>query len=152
MDKYEPILSIGIVAKKLGVAVQTVRLYEQQGLVLPFKAENGHRLFSTHDLEHLQCVRKMITKNGINIQGIKRIMAFIPCWEFKGGLDSQCRGCSAYYDALGPCWSTSNKGMKCKLEDCRSCAVYKIEFNCTKLKEIIFGHKKEDQNKRKDSL
>ena len=70
VEKYEPVLSIGIVAKKLGVAVQTVRLYEQEGLVLPFKAESGHRLFSAHDLERLQCVLKMITELGINLQGI----------------------------------------------------------------------------------
>ncbi len=142
VDKYEPVLSIGIVAKKLNIAVQTVRLYEQEGLVLPFKGENGHRLFSQHDLERLQCVRRMITERGINIQGIKRIMSFIPCWEFKGGLDTDCRNCPAYYDAIGPCWSASNKGIKCRMEDCRSCPVYKIEFNCDKLKELIFGHKK----------
>ncbi len=88
MDIYEPVFNIGIIAKKLGIAVQTVRLYEQEGLIIPFKTETNRRMYSMHDLERLRCIRKMIKEYGINIQGIKRIMSFIPCWEFKGGLDS----------------------------------------------------------------
>lgn len=143
VDFYEPVLTIGTVAKKLNVAVQTIRLYEQEGLILPFKTESGRRMYSMHDLQRLSCVRKMITEHGINIQGIKRIMSFVPCWEFKGGLDSECRQCPAYYEATGPCWNNNKVGEKCQAEDCRSCPVYRIELNCEKLKEVIFGHKKE---------
>ncbi len=146
-DKYDPVLSIGVVAKKLDIAVQTVRLYEQEGLVIPHKTETNRRLYSMHDVERLQCIRKMITENGINIQGIKRIMSFIPCWEFKGGLDEECRNCPAYYEANGPCWSTVGVGKKCQLEDCRSCPVYRLEFNCTKMKEIIYGHHRDENTK-----
>lgn len=144
-DIYEPVLTIGTVAKKLKIAVQTVRLYEQEGLVLPHKTATNRRMFSLHDLERLQCVRKMISEYGINLQGIKRIMSFVPCWEFKGGLDSECRNCPAYYEAQGPCWSTVGVGQKCVAEDCRACPVYRIELNCAKFKEVIFGHVREEK-------
>ncbi len=147
IDYYEPIMSIGMVAQKLNVAVQTIRLYEQEGLILPFKTASGRRLYSMHDLTRLHCIRKMIKENGLNLQGIKRIFSFIPCWEFKGGLDNDCLNCPAYYSAEGPCWSLSKKGDKCALEDCRSCKVYRLEFHCDKLKEIIFGHERPVQNK-----
>lgn len=145
IDKHEPLLTIGVIAKKLGIAVQTVRLYEQEGLIIAHKTASGRRMFSLHDLERLQCIRTMITEHAMNLQGIKRIMALIPCWELKGGLDEECQQCPAYYEASGPCWSISNVSEKCQLQDCRSCKVYQINMACSKLKEIIFGHKRPQQ-------
>ena len=139
-DLFEPILAIGIVAKKLNVSVQTVRLYEQEGLILPFRTPTGRRLYSISDLERLRCIRKMITEHGLNLNGIKRIMSLIPCWEFKGGADDDCKNCPAFNEAEGPCWSYKNVGNKCTNENCRNCPVYRIEINCTKIKEVIHGH------------
>lgn len=142
IDLHEPVFSIGIIASKLNIAVQTVRLYEKEGLIIPYKTTTGRRFYSLHDLERLRCIRTMITEKGVNLQGIKRLMALIPCWEFKGGLDEQCLKCPAYFEANGPCWSLSNVGTKCKLADCRSCHVYQINMTCSKLKEVIYGHKR----------
>ena len=97
IEQHEPVFPIGIIAKKLNIAVQTVRLYEQEGLIIAHKTASGRRLFSHHDLERLSCIRTMITKHAMNLQGIKRIMALIPCWELKGGLDEECKKCPAYY-------------------------------------------------------
>ena len=141
IDIYEPVLTIGTVAKKLNIAVQTIRLYEQEGLILSYKTDTGRRMFSMHDLERLRCIRTMITKHGLNLKGIKKMMSLIPCWDFKGGLDEQCKKCPAYYEANGPCWTTKNVGPKCQEVDCRECPVYRIEINCDKIKEVIYGHK-----------
>lgn len=146
IDPYEPLFSIGVIAEKIGVAVQTIRLYEQEGLILPFKTASGQRRYSLHDLERLQCIRQMITGEGVNLQGIKRIMALIPCWEFRGGLDNQCRQCPAYYEASGPCWSLRNVGQKCIHEDCRRCTVYRISLPCSKMKEVIYGHSRKEHS------
>lgn len=137
--KYEPLLTIGTVAGKLKIAVQTVRLYEQEGLIISHKTPGGHRMFSLHDLERLICVRKMITESGMNLQGIKKLLSLIPCWEFKGGLDEECKNCSAYYEAKGPCWHAESVGSKCQNQDCRQCPVYQMEFSCDKIKEVIFS-------------
>ena len=141
VDLFEPVLTIGTVAKKLGIAVQTVRMYEEEGLILAYKTDTGRRMYSMHDLERLRCIRTMITEHGLNLNGIKKMMSLIPCWEFKGGLDDQCQKCPAYYEANGPCWTTKNVGPKCQEIDCRECPVYRIEINCNKIKEVIFGHK-----------
>ena len=137
---FEPILTIGTIAKKLGVAVQTLRLYEQEGLIIPFKTDSGRRMYSLHDLERLQCIRKMITKNRLNLQGIKRLLALVPCWNFKGGIDDDCINCPAYTESSMPCWNYTQVGDKCKNQDCRECPVYTMEFNCHTMKEIIYGH------------
>lgn len=140
VDIYAPVLTIGTTARMLDVSVQTVRLYEKEGLVLPYRTASGRRMFSMHEADRLRCVRKMITEKGLNLQGIKRMMSLLPCWEFKGGLDEDCRNCPAYYLAEGPCWSLRGIGQKCEVEDCRTCSVYRMQLSCDKLKEIIYGH------------
>lgn len=137
---YEPILTIGTVAKKLNVAVQTLRLYEQEGLIIPYKTDSGRRMYSLQDLDRLLCIRKMITENGLNLQGIKRLMSLIPCWKFKGGLDDDCINCPAYRESSKPCWDYSKVGEKCQNLDCRECSVYTMDFNCHSMKDIIYGH------------
>lgn len=146
VDIYDPVLTIGVVAKKLGLSVQTIRLYEEEGLILPLRTESGRRMYSMHDVERLHCMRKMITGNGMNIQGIKRMLSLLPCWEFKGGLDDECRNCPSYYKVEGPCWSIKDVGEKCQNVECRDCAVYKMQLNCEKFKEVIYGHKPPESN------
>ncbi len=146
IDIHEPVLTIGTVAKKLGIAAQTVRLYEEEGLVLPHRTESGRRMYSMHELDRLQCARKMITEHGMNLQGIKRMLSLLPCWEFKGGLDDECRHCPAYYEVLGPCWSLKNVGEKCVDANCRECHVYRMQLNCAKMKEIIFGNRRPEES------
>ena len=95
-------------------------------------------MYSVHDLERLHCIRIMITEYGLNLKGIRILFSFIPCWEFKGGLDEDCKGCPAYYEAVSPCWNIKDVGSKCQNVDCRNCLVYQLEITCEKLKRIIF--------------
>ncbi len=138
IDKYEPIFTIGAIASKLNVAVQTVRLYEEEGLVLPFKTRTNRRMYSLHDLERLICIRQMITEHGLNLNGIRKIFSLLPCWRYKKGLDADCLNCPVYHKAIGPCWSIKEVGEKCKTENCRECPVYRLPVNCNSLKEIIY--------------
>ena len=62
-DSNEPLLGIGIAAKKLGVSPELLRLYEREGLVVAHKTKSGHRLYSERDLEWIDCFREQITKN-----------------------------------------------------------------------------------------
>jgi len=142
LDIFEPMLTIGAVAKMVGVATQTVRMYEKEGVVLPHRTESGRRMYSVHDVDRLKCVRKMIVEHGMNLPGIKRMLSLLPCWEFKGGLDEQCKQCPAYYEVVGPCWSLTYVSTKCEADDCRSCRVYRMQLNCEKFKEVIFGHRR----------
>ena len=137
LDMYAPVLTIGTVARELGVSAQAVRLYEGEGLVLPEKTNTGRRMFSIHDVERLRCIRTMITEHGLNIAGIRRLMALIPCWDYKGGLDEDCRQCPVYYEMLGPCWSVENVGPKCSGMNCRDCEVYRMPVSCEQMKNIV---------------
>jgi hypothetical protein len=56
----EPRYAIGEAAKRAGVAVQTLRMYEQAGLLLPHKTASGRRRYSNSDLWILMSKRKEV--------------------------------------------------------------------------------------------
>ncbi len=152
IGKYEAVLTIGTVAQKLGVAVQTVRMYENEGLVLPHKTNSGRRLYSMHDLERLRCIREMIVDHGMNISGIKRMFSLIPCWDYMGGVDDDCLSCPVYSEAIGPCWNVRDVGEKCIRATCRECDVYRLDVSCHTIKNIVFGRVAEGKIDKHKSL
>jgi MerR family transcriptional regulator/heat shock protein HspR len=137
LDRHAPVLTIGVVAAELGVSPQAIRLYESEGMVLPVKTDTGRRMFSMHDVERLKCVRRMINEQGMNMAGIKRVMALIPCWDYRGGFDEVCRECRVYSEMVGPCWAARDVGEKCRGVDCRECDVYRMEMSCDEFKQIV---------------
>jgi MerR family transcriptional regulator/heat shock protein HspR len=137
LDKYTPALSIGVVATMVGVSVHTLRLYEKKGLILPFKKKSGRRLYSLHDVNRLKQIRKMIIEQGLNLNGVRSLLSLIPCWNYKGGFDNDCKNCPAAYETVEPCWNIKNVGLKCQNQDCRECPVYQMEINHERLKEVF---------------
>jgi len=137
IDRYEPLLTIGLAAERLGVSPMSLRSYERRGLVLPHKKESGHRYYSIHDVEILLCVREMIQREGLNIEGIRRIMSLIPCWQWKGCSAEDREGCPAYTETTAPCWSLAGTPCRRRGEDCRSCRVYREMPDCRELKAMV---------------
>ena len=57
----EPVYSIGIAAKLLGISIPTLRVYEKEGLFIPYKKQSGTRLYSQADLDRIGCIRRTIS-------------------------------------------------------------------------------------------
>ena len=76
-----PLYPISSAAKLLNISVHTLRMYEKNGLILPYKKESNHRLYSESDIDRLKCIRKAINQRKISINGIKTLYAMIPCWQ-----------------------------------------------------------------------
>ncbi len=68
-----PIFTISNAAKILGISVHTLRMYEREGLIIPFRKESNQRLYSNQDIERVKCIQKTINKDKINIEGIRRV-------------------------------------------------------------------------------
>jgi len=52
-------LSIGKVARRAGIGVETIRFYEREGLLAPaMRKDSGYRLYSEHVLGRLQFIRR----------------------------------------------------------------------------------------------
>lgn len=129
---------IGEVARKLDIAVETIRMYERSGLILVAKTETRQRQYNDEDLHWLECIRKLIKDQGLNIEGIRRMLSLVPCWQLKPCNESDREKCPAYNGSIKPCWmvKTENSGI-CWTTDCRKCHVYLNAKGCTNLKAML---------------
>jgi MerR family transcriptional regulator, heat shock protein HspR len=132
-----PLFSIGTAARMLGISVHTMRMYEREGLIIPFKADTNQRRYSHTDIERVQCIRSAINDQKISIEGIKRILSLIPCWKVVSCSAADRQSCAAYLGHLQPCWAYNHKNNTCATRDCTTCAVYNEYADCNNIKEII---------------
>ena len=67
------LFSISVAAELTGLHPQTLRLYDQEGLVRPGRSAGGTRRYSTDDIDRLHQVMTL-TSDGINLAGVRRIL------------------------------------------------------------------------------
>ena len=72
-DRNRPLYMIGVAAELAGVHPQTLRAYEQKGLVTPQRTTGGTRMYSVADLDRLALINEL-TEEGINLAGVMRIL------------------------------------------------------------------------------
>jgi MerR family transcriptional regulator/heat shock protein HspR len=65
---------ISVAAELAGVHPQTLRIYEQKGLVRPHRTSGNTRRYSDADIDRLRRVQRL-TQEGMNLAGAKRILA-----------------------------------------------------------------------------
>ncbi len=70
----EPVYTISVASKLLGVNPQTLRQLEKEGLIEPARTQNNTRLYSQNDLKKLQRICELTKGKGINIAGVKAIL------------------------------------------------------------------------------
>jgi MerR family transcriptional regulator/heat shock protein HspR len=137
--KNNPVYPIREAAKLLNISVHTLRMYEKAGLIIPYKKESSHRLYSDSDLERIRCFRDAINKEKISIEGIKRLLSLIPCWTLVKCSEEDRQNCQAIYDSTKPCWAFKHKNNICANLNCRECEVYNSFTNCEKIKQTLFN-------------
>ncbi len=98
-ESDRPLFPIGVVAERLGVSDQTLRLYELKGLIKPAR-RNGQRYYSPNDLQWLTCLRHLIHGEKVGIEGVRMLLRYAPCWEIAGHCAHEtfpCEGCAIYW-------------------------------------------------------
>jgi MerR family transcriptional regulator/heat shock protein HspR len=70
-----PRYMISVAADIVGMHPQTLRIYETKGLVRPGRTPGGTRLYSDHDLERLREIQRLTTELGLNLAGVRRVIA-----------------------------------------------------------------------------
>ena len=58
-DRDKPLYMISVAADLTGMHPQTLRVYEQKGLVTPGRSRGNTRLYSQGDIERLNLVSKL---------------------------------------------------------------------------------------------
>ncbi|OUO34768.1 MerR family transcriptional regulator [Olsenella sp. An290] len=72
-DRNKPLYMISVAAELTGMHPQTLRVYEQKGLVTPGRSRGNTRLYSQSDIDRLNLISKL-TDEGINLAGVVRIL------------------------------------------------------------------------------
>jgi len=69
------VLMISVAAKMAGMHPQTLRQYDRLGLVEPGRTPGGGRRYSVRDVALLRYIQRLSQDEGINLAGVKRIIA-----------------------------------------------------------------------------
>lgn len=66
---------ISVAAELAGVHPQTLRTYERLGLLSPQRTSGNTRRYSERDIERLRLIQELTQDEGVNLAGVKLIMA-----------------------------------------------------------------------------
>ena len=69
-----PRYMISVAAELVGMHPQTLRLYENKGLVRPQRTPGGTRLYSEADVERLRIIQRLTTELGLNLAGVELVL------------------------------------------------------------------------------
>jgi MerR family transcriptional regulator/heat shock protein HspR len=85
-----PRYMISVAAELVGMHPQTLRMYEQKGLVRPRRTAGNTRLYSEADLERLRLIQRLTGELGLNLAGVEAVL----------GLEEQLRRMQARMERL----------------------------------------------------
>ena len=66
--------TISAVAERYAVHPQTLRMYEREGLLTPFRSVGKTRYYSERDLERLEMILTLTRDMGVNLAGVEVIL------------------------------------------------------------------------------
>jgi MerR family transcriptional regulator, heat shock protein HspR len=72
--RRRPVFMIGIASELIGVHPQTLRMYEQKGLLRPRKSIKNTRLYSQEDVELGRYIQKLTQEMGMNLAGVTKVL------------------------------------------------------------------------------
>ena len=72
-ETTKAVFVISVAAELSGMHPQTLRIYERNGLIDPFRTPGGTRRYSQEDIERLQLIQDL-TSEGLNLEGVKRVL------------------------------------------------------------------------------
>ncbi len=68
------VFMISVAAELADMHPQTLRMYEQRGLIEPKRSPKGTRLYSHQDVERLRRIQQMTAELGLNLAGVERVL------------------------------------------------------------------------------
>jgi len=74
MTDDRPRYMISVAAELVGMHPQTLRMYEQKGLVNPQRTAGNTRLYSDADVERLRLIQRLTGELGLNLAGVERVI------------------------------------------------------------------------------
>jgi MerR family transcriptional regulator/heat shock protein HspR len=73
-NEEQGVFMISVAAELAEMHPQTLRMYEQRGLIAPKRSPKNTRLYSQRDVERLRRIQEM-TAEGLNLAGVETVLA-----------------------------------------------------------------------------
>ena len=73
-NEEQGVFMISVAAELAEMHPQTLRMYEQRGLIAPKRSPKNTRLYSQRDVERLRRIQEM-TAQGLNLVGVETVLA-----------------------------------------------------------------------------
>jgi MerR family transcriptional regulator/heat shock protein HspR len=73
-SKKQGVFMISVAARLAGMHPQTLRVYEERGLIKPARSPKQTRLYSQRDVERLKRIQELTTDFGMNLAGVERVL------------------------------------------------------------------------------
>jgi MerR family transcriptional regulator/heat shock protein HspR len=118
MDDHLPVYIISSAADLLNLHPRTLHLYEEKGLLVPVRKGN-RRFYSASDLHWIHSIRYMVHERGLNLEGLRRLLALRAAMEYKKAQPDLKERCSEYAGPVDPCWQENPNPA-----ECYACPVY----------------------------
>jgi MerR family transcriptional regulator/heat shock protein HspR len=83
------VFMISVAAELAEMHPQTLRMYEQRGLIEPKRSPKGTRLYSHKDVDRLRRIQEMTAELGMNLAGVEKV------FELEQQLDTMSRKVAA---------------------------------------------------------
>ena len=74
MTDDRPRYMISVAAELVGMHPQTLRIYENKGLIRPKRTAGNTRLYSEADLDRLRLIQRLTNELGLNLAGVEHVM------------------------------------------------------------------------------
>jgi MerR family transcriptional regulator, heat shock protein HspR len=68
------VFMISVAAELAEMHPQTLRMYEQRGLITPKRSPKGTRLYSWDDVQRLRKIQQMTAELGMNLAGVEKVL------------------------------------------------------------------------------
>ena len=131
MAKEQANISVGIVAKRAGVAVSTLHFYEEKGLIFSQRNAGNQRRYSKDVLRRVSVI-KAAQKMGVSLNSIKKAFASLPDGRTPTQKD---------WETLGRAWQQELNARIAYLERLRDSLTGCIGCGCLSMKNCpIYNH------------
>ena len=79
----DPVLSIGKVATILNVHQRTLRIYDEQKLLVARRSKQNRRLYSLNDIEKGKLIQFLTRNLAINLAGVRIVLRLVEMEKIK---------------------------------------------------------------------
>jgi MerR family transcriptional regulator/heat shock protein HspR len=84
-DLDKPLYTISVASEILETHPRTLMMYEDLGLIEPYRTATNRRRYSQRNVRKLQVIQQLTREKGVNLAGVKHILTLLESLK-RGGI------------------------------------------------------------------